>query len=136
MKKRAFRLGAACVLASVAISAAHAVSNTKTIRLATFDEPFNDPDDATAKQLSKTEGLTVAEASRRLRIMGELGRLAPALSARFPKGFAGAEATTGSDFRVAIYGVAADLEAIGNAARQFAVKGELASVLDVRTAPV
>ena len=41
MKKRAFRLGAACVLASVAISAAHAVSNTKTIRLATFDEPFN-----------------------------------------------------------------------------------------------
>jgi hypothetical protein len=63
------------------------------------------PDDATAKQLSKTEGLTVAEASRRLRIMGELGRLAPALSARFPKGFAGAEATTGSDFRVAIYGV-------------------------------
>ncbi len=136
MKKRAFRLGAACVLASVAISAAHAVSNTKTIRLATFDEPFNDPDDATAKQLSKTEGLTVAEASRRLRIMGELGRLAPALSARFPKGFAGAEATTGSDFRVAIYGVAADLEAIGNAARQFAGKGELASVLDVRTAPV
>jgi hypothetical protein len=123
MKKRAFRLGAACVLASVAISAAHAVSNTKTIRLATFDEPFNDPDDATAKQLSKTEGLTVAEASRRLRIMGELGRLAPALSAR-------------SDFRVAIYGVAADLEAIGNAARQFAGKGELASVLDVRTAPV
>ena len=48
MKKRAFRLGAACVLASVAISAAHAVSNTKTIRLATFDEPFNDPDNSGA----------------------------------------------------------------------------------------
>lgn len=58
---------------------------------ATFDEPFADPGNLQAKALASREGISVGEATRRLRMVHKAGQLARRLERQSPESFSGME---------------------------------------------
>lgn len=67
------------------------VTTTGTARGATFEGPFADPGNLQAKELATREGISVGEATRRLRMMHKAGQLARRLEQQAPETFAGME---------------------------------------------
>lgn len=111
------------------------IAQTVNYNTPRFSEAFADPDGTTAAALAKTTGLNIGEATRRLRLMNEAGRMVHALEERFPDTFSGAEALSSSDFRVSIYGIQSASGSIQRAVREMASTGELGSSIDFRIAP-
>lgn len=112
-----------------------AIAQTGSYNTPSFTETFDDPDGTTINALAKTSGLNVGEATRRLRLMNEAGRVVHALQARFPGTFSGAEAISSPDFRIAVYGTQEAIGSIVQATRDLVNASELSKVLDVRVAP-
>ena len=115
--------------------AGQALAQVGVYNTPSFTEPFSDPDGTTTAALAKMSGVSVGEATRRLRIMNEAARLVYVLEKRFPDTFSGAEAASSPDFRIIFYGTQSGLGAIRDTIRGSANASELGRVLDVQAAP-
>lgn len=83
-----------------ATTATTELPNGGKIGVIQFDEPFADPDEATATEMAKLEGLSVAEATRRLRIMNKASVLSVKLEKAYPREFSGIRAEQTPKFRI------------------------------------
>lgn len=130
------------ICASITIVAAVAVLSTVTeaqseqkIGTVEFDEPFADPDDITAKELARVEGIPLAEARNRLSLMNEASILVQKLRARYPSQFAGALAVRKAPFHINIYFAGLDPVQMNGQLASLGASARLQAVLKVGSAP-
>lgn len=121
-----------CAAAWMALAAATEPAPDGEIGIITFSEPFNDPNSSTASSLAKTEGLSLMEATERLKVMNEASRLSVKLADRFPNSFSGIAASSDSSFKISVFGTASQIADIKSASLSFGSVGQLSRVIDFK----
>ncbi|MGE4306036.1 MAG: S1 family peptidase [Novosphingobium sp.] len=60
-----------------------------SLQFAKLNAPYQDPGDLTAKELARSENISLKEAKSRLKVLNEAGALSAALASKFPDSFGG-----------------------------------------------
>lgn len=100
-----------------------------------FDEPFADPGNETAKALAQHEGISVGEATRRLRLAHNAGRMGRRLAEQYPETYSGIAIDMARGARVTVHFEDAASTAARDRIQSASQDPELAAATEVRPAP-
>lgn len=127
----------ACLYDPLGAAKALAPSSRESVGTASLEEHAadHDPDGSMARELARTEGVSLEEAKLRLRLMVEANPLARALAQRYQDKFVGISFVSKPSFHVMAYFAHVDVRTIEEEVKDLAGSAELRAALKLEGTP-